>query len=447
MQLPAKSITDIDISEYYSVKVRSLWEGFKREDAAFKWLCVYFFIEYVRPQNLYPVLDILPWGQLSLLATCIAAITNPKVKWVSNPGNIVFFLFFLVVFLSAVFAFKPSLAFSKFDIVINWLVLYFVMITVINTEKKFILFLLLFFLVNFKMSQFGFRSFMARGYSSWGVAGSPGWFKNAGDLGVQMTIFVPLATGYILALREYWGKYKRILFYALPVTGLVTIIATASRGALLGIAAAGAWYLIKSRLGLRALVVVAIFGALVYALLPQGMYREFEAAGEDKTSEVRLALWRFGMDVMRDYPVFGIGYENWVRYCWHENPDGVEDTGRCSVQHNTLVQAVSETGITGFVLYITIIVSIILINARTRTRAMRCDNKFLLYISHGLDGGVVGYFVSSFFFSVLFYPMIWVQLALTVILNEIAKKQEVQIEAGSKNRKLTPLSTPGRVVE
>lgn len=447
MKLSKKSRKNIDITELYSVNVRSIWNALKQENAAFILLCIYIFFEYLRPQGTYPALDILPWGQLALLATCIAAISDSTVKWVKSPVNTLLILFFLIVFIGAVFAYKPSLAFDKFDIIINWFVLYFLMITVINSEKKFILFLLFFFLLHFKMSQFGFRSFITAGYRSWGVAGAPGWFQNAGDLGIEMCIFVSLTTGFILALKEYWGKLKKFIFYLLPITGLVTIIATASRGALLGIAATGVWYLVQSRLGIRALAVTLAVGVFVYVILPQGMLTEFEMAGVDGTSVTRLALWSFGMDVMQENPVLGIGYRNWVDYCWHVNPNGVDNSGLCSVQHNTMVQAVSETGVTGFILYVSIIIFTFIANARTRANARHIDNKFMLYAAHGLDGGMIGYLVSSFFFTVLFYPIVWVQLAMTVALNELSKKKANEIEMELKNTSMPSHNALGRIIE
>ena len=447
MKLPGKSKKSIDIAEYYSVNVRSIWDGFKQEGAAFKWLCVYFFLEYVRPQGVYPVLDILPWGQLSLLATCIAAISDPTIKWVKNTGNSLLVVYFIVVLLSAIFAFKPSLAFAKADIIINWLILYFLMITIITTEKRLIVFLLVFFVANFKMSLFGFRSFLAHGYSSWGVAGSPGWFKDAGDLGIEMTIFVALSMGFVMAVKGHLSKIKRYFFYFLPVTGVVTIIATSSRGAMLGIAAAGFWFLAKSRLGIKAIAGALVVGGLIYVVLPPEMFVEFDNVGEDATSVTRLALWSFGMEIMRDHPVFGIGYSNWVSYCWYMNPNGVDNLGLCSIQHNTMVQAVSETGITGFILYVSNILFVFITNARTRKNASRIDNKFILYTAHGLDGGLIAYLVSSFFFSVLFYPMFWVQLAMTVVLSEISKKKSSEMEAKLKNKSRLSRNTHGHMLE
>jgi len=426
MRLPGKSAKqkEVEISDFYAFNIGAIWRGFKQQSAAFWFLCVYVLFEYVRPQTLYPVVDILPWTQIALMMALVMAFLDRNAKWVSNPGNALLMTFFALVLVSCALAFRPATAWAKIDIIINWVVLYFLVITVVNTEKRFFIFLLVFFLVNFKMSQFGFRSFIVSGgYSKFGVSGSPGWFKDSGDLGIQMTIFVPLVAAFILALQSYWGLYKKLFFYLLPFTGLITIIATTSRGAQLGMATAGLWFLVLNR-QIKVIVAIAALGLSFYALLPDKMLTEYEGAGTDATSRARLALWGYGMDVMREFPVLGVGYYNWLDYCWFQNPNGIgEDVDHCLVAHNTYVTAVAEIGITGLLLYITIMLFIFVQNARTRANARKVNNKFVLYMAHGLDGGLVGYMVATFFFSVLFYPMVWVQLAMSVALREISNKQ------------------------
>ena len=427
MKLPAKSAKHkvVDIKDYYAVRLNLIWKGVNQEGAAFWWLCIYLFFEYVRPQQLYKVIDVLPYAQIAIIAACITAFSDRSIRWVSNPGNVLFILFTIIVFLSSVFAFNPSRAFDKIDVPVSWLIIYFLIITIINTEKKFILFILLFFLLNFKMSQGGFITYAERGfgYARWGLKGSPGWFRNAGDFGIQMVIFASLSIAFILALKSYWGRYMRLLFYLLPITALVTIVGTASRGAQLGIVATGIWFLLKSRHGIRAMAVALIVGWGLYSILPEKMLEEYNTAGEDDTSEHRLVLWKFGLEVVEDHPVLGIGYENWRDYCHFVNPNGVEGKVSCLVPHNTYIQALSETGITGFVVFISILIFMFVLNARTRANAKQQDNQFIWYIAHGLDGGLVGCMVACMFFSILFYPMFWVQLALTVALHEVSKKQ------------------------
>lgn len=424
MKLPAKSKKiDYTIKDFYAVKPGVLWKAFKVENPSFWWLCIYFFLEYIRPASIYPVIDILPWTQIALLFALVTAITDKDIKWVSSKGSILFVLFYITVIFSSVFAFQSHLSWEKIDIVINWVIVYFLFICIINTEKKFFLFFILFLIVNFKMSQHGFLSFASRGftYTKWGVVGAPGWFHDSGDFGIAMLIFSALATSFVLALKDYWGKYKRLLFYFVAVTGFVTIIGTSSRGAQLGLVAMGVWVLLKSRLGIKALLSILIIGTLLYVLLPEQMFAEFSSAGDDGTSQDRLAHWGFGAEVALANPFFGIGYENWLSYCDFMNPYGLGYKDWCRLPHNTYISAAAEIGLIGLILYLLIVLSIFRINFRTRINAKLTDNNFIYYMAHGLDTGLFGYLVATIFFTTLFYPLFWVQLAMVVALNNISK--------------------------
>ena len=430
MKLPAKSVNiNFDIKDFYAVKVGVLWKAFKAEKPAFWWICIYFFLEYIRPASLYPILDFLPWTQIVLLFAVIAAITDNDIKWVKSNSSILLVLFYLFVTLSSIFAFQPSLSWNKIDIVINWIVVYFLFISIVNSEKRFFIFFLLFLIVNFKMSQHGFLSFASRGfaYATWGVIGSPGWFRNAGDFGIAMLLYTPLAVAFLLSLKHHWGKYKRLFFYFLPITGFVTIIGTSSRGVQLGLAAMGLWFLLKSKVGIKALLGIVLVGLLLYTILPEEMLAEFNEAGEDETSTDRLAHWDFGIEAALKNPIVGVGYENWVSYCDFMNPEGLGHKAWCRLPHNTYVSAGAEIGLVGLFLYILMIISIFILNSRTRINAKKAKNSFIYYVANGLDVGLVGYVVATIFFTTLFYPTFWLQLAMVVALNKISLQQSKNV--------------------
>ena len=408
---------------FYSLQLRDMWNGFKKESPAFKWLCIYLLFEYIRPQTLYPAIDILPYTQIALVLSVFYAINDRCIKFVFGSGGGVLIAYYVLVLITSALAFNPSTAFSKLDIITNWLIFYFLVVSVVNNEKRFFMFLLVFFLVNFKMSQFGFRSFISRGYSSFGVSGSPGWFKDSGDLGIEMVLFVPLVLGFIYALKGYWGRYMRIFMYMLPVTGVVTIIATTSRGAQLGLVAAAMWILLVNR-KLKLVLLLLVAGALVYLILPDRMIAEFESAGDDSTSQARLIFWEFGRQVIENHSLLGVGYYNWIDYCNFMNPDGIAYYKHCLVAHNTYITAGAEIGIIGLMLYLLIILKIFLNNAKTRRHARRGNNKLLLYLSYGMDAGLFGYMVATIFFSVLFYPMLYVHLALSACCYNISRSAE-----------------------
>ncbi len=423
-------INDVDIADYYEVRVASIWKGVRQENAAFWWLCIYIFFEYVRPQSVYPVIDILPWTQLAIMMACISALVDPSVKWVRNPENVWLIMFFVITLFSSYFAFEPLVSWSKLQIVLNWVIIYFLILTIINTEKRLVIFILLFILVNFKMSQHGFFSFATRGFSfaSWGVKGSPGWFSNSGEFGIAMTIFVPLSIAFILSLKTYWGKFKKLVFYFMPFTGLMTIVATSSRGAQLAIIVVGIWFLLKTRLGLKSVIGVILIGFMLYSVLPDKQKERFESMGKDDTSTQRLEYWKFGLDIMQEYPGLGIGYGNWLDYCWYIYPNGLGRENKCEQSHNSFIEVGSELGLVGLLVFFIMLMYVFIMNARTRKYAEKFDNKLLLYLAYGLDGGLVGYLISGFFIAAFFYPFFWMQMAMTSALYQVTLKKCASFE-------------------
>ena len=146
---------EVLLTDMYALKFSALWNALKAEHVSLWMLCGYFFFEYVRPQNLYPVLDILPWGMFFLIASAITALADKSARWESNIENKLFIAFTLVLILSGIFAFKPSVSANYATVFGSWFMVYFITIRVVNTEKRLLLFILAYCLFNFKMSQHG----------------------------------------------------------------------------------------------------------------------------------------------------------------------------------------------------------------------------------------------------------------------------------------------------
>ena len=69
------------------------------------------------------------------------------------------------------------------------------------------------------------------------------------------------------------------------------------------------------------------------------------------------------------------------------------------------------------------IVATFVVNHQTRRmlRPLRERGKFMSSMAHGLDAALIGYLVSGFFVTVLYYPYFWINLAMTVALHNAAK--------------------------
>ncbi len=415
------------MSNLYSMKAREIWVYLKTEDVLFWLLNIYLVLEYVRPQSLYPTLDVLPYGKIVLLTTLFLFILKKDAHLLKSTGNKLLGLFFLTILISSSLALSPATAFNKVPDFIAWIIIYFLIINIVNCEKRFMVFMFFFLLYNFKMSQFSFKNWFMQGFafSDWGSGGGPGWFHNSGEFGIQMCVFLSISTFFFVALRDYWPFWKKGIFLLFPFTALTGTISCSSRGALIGAGAVLFWMFLKSRYKFKGVVVLILVTVLVFALLPQKQIERFKQAGKDKTSIQRLERWEKGIEMVSRYPVLGVGYSNW----------GVADRTMFGedggLSHNIFIECMSELGYTGLTVFVLMIIFTFVCNYKTRKLASQAGdvNRFLICMAHGLDGALVGYLVSGYFVTVLYYPYFWINLAMTVALNGVARKSSGEIRA------------------
>lgn len=409
------------MNHLYAIRVKEIFSYLRTQNVLFWLVNIYLFFEYVRPQTMYPSLAILPFGQIILLISLGLLFFRSDTSFVKNPSNKILLLFFLVVFLSSILALSPEVAFSKISEVIAWIIIYFLIINIVNTEKRFLVFMLAFLLYSFKMAQFAFRGWahIGFGFSSGGTGGGPGWFHNSGEFGIQMCVFLPLAFYFYLALKEHWPMWKKGFFLLFPVFAVTGAVSSSSRGALLGVGAVMLWVLFKSRHKLKGLIVLGVVSVLVIAFIPPEQRARFDSVGDDGTSTNRIERWAKGLKMAERYPVFGVGYANW----------GVADRamfgGDGDLSHNVFIESLSELGYSGLAVFGLMILFVFINNHQTRKMASETEGggKFLVCMAHGLDAAMVGFLVSGFFVTVLYYPYFWINLAMTVALNGIVKNR------------------------
>lgn len=403
-------------SDYYPLRPRPLWRFLRLQPASFFLVNCYVFIEYVRPQSVWPVLDVLPWGLTALALSLVAVVVEGRL--LNRPWTVIdsmLALFSCILILSSFTAVYPQAAYAGWELYFSWVLVFVLITSAVTTERRFFIFTLGFLLYSFKMSQHGFRSWMMNGFQfrDWGVTGGPGWFHNSGEFGIQMCVFLPLCVEFILALRNQWGRLTRYFFYLLPLTAVGSMVASSSRGALVGGAAVGLWWVVRSRRPIRAAAAIALVAAATWAIVPDEQKARFSTAGEDNTSTTRLDRWELGVEVAKERPLLGLGYNNWAPYFGGQ------------LSHNIFIQALSELGYVGLVAFLGLIGATFLLNARTRrlTPAIPARPDFLRHMAYGLDGALIGYLVSGFFVTVLYYPYFWINLAMSVSVHLAARNR------------------------
>jgi putative inorganic carbon (hco3(-)) transporter len=409
----------------YGLRLRKIYSYLRKEEWLFLLICLYLFLEYVRPQTIYPAINVLPFSFVVIMTT-LALLVMRGGKYVSNPENKLILAFLAVILLSSAFALSPGVAFQYLPEFGAWVIIYFLIINIVNSESRFLIFMLSFLLYNFKMSQFAFRGWagIGFGYSDWGTGGGPGWFQNSGEFGIAMCVFLPLSVYFILALRSHWPRWKLLFFTLFPITALTGMISSSSRGALVGGAAVLVWMGFSSGRKVKTILALGVIASVLFLMIPPEQMARLEASGEDRTSINRLERWDKGLEMAARYPVFGVGYYNWAV----ADARFYGEAG--SLSHNIYIQCLSELGYVGLAVFLLMILYSFINNALTRRLAAKEENRFIYLMAYGLDAGLVGFLVSGFFVTVLYYPYFWINLAMTVALNHIARSRHEKLSVG-----------------
>lgn len=403
----------------FQLKPAAIWAFLKRQPTSYWLILTYLLFEYVRPQNIYEPLQGPPYARaVVILALFSFVIERRKVRF--GMPEILLAVFTIVVLASSIGAFYPGTSYARLSVYFSWVIIYLLIANGVDTEERFLVFMLCFLLYSFKMSQFGTRSWAMDGFvfREWGTTGAPGFFRNSGEFGIQMCIFLPLMVAFIQALGNEWPRWMRWVAWGVAGTAVTGIVASSSRGAVLGLAAVALWVLVKSRRKIRALATVIVLAGVVYWITPPAQKARFQAMGDDPTSVSRSTYWKHGLEIMQDNPVHGIGYSNWAEY-------HAANYGSPALPHNIFIEAGAELGYTGLFAFVALIVCSFFINRNTRQLAARRPDgagRFAFFMAHGLDGAMVGFVVTGFFVTVLYYPFFWINLAMTVALNNAARR-------------------------
>jgi O-antigen ligase len=409
------------LSRLRALEIKALWFRTFKQSPAFLLTAAYVFIEYVRPMGIYPVLQVLPWARIALIGALVACLVEGKSSLNNVKAWGLIGAFTLVILASSAQAAYPDISFDSLNLWLSWLCVMFIISSVADTEERFLLLTAGFLLWNFKMSQHGVRSWAGAGFGfrSWGIAGPPGWFANSGELAIEMCVFFPMVSFFLAGLRPYLTKTKQLFLLGVAVSAVLTTVGSSSRGGVVGLAAIGLFILLLSPHRMVSLVSVTCAAALAWLVLPPEQKARFQSAGEDGTSVNRITYWADGIEIANSHPFLGVGYKNWKAYYT------LNFGGSGALPHNIFIEAWAELGYLGLGVFLLLIAYVFYENWQTRRLTKpngRNPNRFVYYMAFGLDGALIGYLVSGFFVTVLFYPFFWVNLAFVIALARVARK-------------------------
>lgn len=420
------------MEKLYTLSPKALWAQFRQEHFSFWMICFFLILQYFDPAKIYAHLDVLPWDKIVLGLTVLAYPMDPNRRWVRDSTNIWITLFLFVIIASSATAIYPAISWDHWFNFVDWYVIYFLIINIVTTGERYIIFLAIFLLANFKLSFFGARTWVGRGFgfAPWGLEGPPGFFGNSSDFSTEMLMFGPIAFELALFVKPF---ARRVTYWFLmlgSVTAAMSVLGASSRGSQVALIFQGAWIAIQRRLRVSVLIAIAVVAAAGYALLPAAEKARFSNVGTDNTSIQRLDYWKAGLKMIESHPYLGVGYFNFAPvYAAHDR--GKLWHGSAQLPHNIFIQVGTDAGLIGLSIFLMLIYR----NLRVAKAIRRAcaNNEHAPAFASGVARALVittwGFVVSGQFNTVAYYPFLWINLALTVSLANIVKRSAEQREA------------------
>ena len=385
-------------------------------------LLIFTLLLYFRPQQTYPALASVPLALIAALFTLLAFIPSQVAlegSLTARPREVhLILLLCLAALLSVPFAVSPADAIHVFwEPFLKVVIVFIIIVNVVRTERRlkgmFYLALGVTCVLCFSaLNDYRLGNLTVEGYRvSGSIAG--GMFDNANDLGIHLATMFPLALMLGFAARNFLGK---MLYWAIALLAVATLVVTFSRGAFIGLLAA--ILVMSSKLARRrrsVVIISVILGALVFIAVAPGSYwirllsifdPRLDAFG---SSTARSEILAHSFLVALRHPLLGIGMGNFTLVSSHN-----------LVTHNSYTQVAAEMGMGALLLY-----SMFLTAPLNRLKKIERENLIVAgdsrfyYMAVGLQGCLVAYMFSSFFVSVAYYWFIYYLVGYAVCFRRI----------------------------
>lgn len=202
---------------------------------------------------------------------------------------------------------------------------------------------------------------------------------------------------------------------------LYAVFLSRSRGAVLAVMLVAALVFRERAKRFRLLVPVLATGCLAVMLLAAGGTGGREISADDESAAGRLRAWRSGLQMLKSHPVTGVGYGRFA-----ENNYGL-------AAHNSFVNCFAELGITGYLLWVSLLV-FLHYRLTKIVEAARDDDEEdselseLVPWARALRFALYSCLATAFFLSRTYAPVLYTVVGLIIALDAIASQTGKSLE-------------------
>lgn len=239
----------------------------------------------------------------------------------------------------------------------------------------------------------------------------------------DLSLVLLFGVGFALsaATTRGLGPMTRLAGASTYILLCMAIVATQSRGGLLGLAAVTGVFVaqrVKSKLLLGSMGAIALMVLFTLAGVNDRQSGGAHEEGIDESAMGRIHAWQAAINMGIYNPLTGIGIDNFLfnyfdySSFWDGKPHAV---------HSTWLGVLAETGLLGFCLFVWMMVALFFAARRLTITCRENDavSPVLRAASNGLLGGFTGFCVSGTFLTQGFTWPIYIILAVTVAVGRV----------------------------
>jgi O-antigen ligase len=256
------------------------------------------------------------------------------------------------------------------------------------------------------------------------------YYYDANDFATFAVSAMPLAVYFVHAARR---RRSRVLAAAALTTLALGLVWSGSRGGFLALIAVAAFVLLRYhaipvrwRIGATAVVAVVVMATASDRYWKQ-MGTIVEDADYNRTDESgRLQIWQRGIGYMLQYPLLGVGANNFGAAEGLLSPFAYRQQFgvgvRWNAAHNSFVQVGAELGVPGLVFLVAVIASALAALRAVGRRAAEGDAAAAdgAPLAQALTASLAGFVVGAFFLSLAYSAMLYTLVALAVALRKVS---------------------------
>jgi len=245
---------------------------------------------------------------------------------------------------------------------------------------------------------------------------------------LSLVLLFPFSFALSLTLSDKLSPSDRMLGILTVIVLALAIVATQSRGGLLGVAAIialFAWRRVKSKILLTGGGSVLLVALYIVAGISSRKSGGAAEAGLDESAMGRLHAWEAAFGMAVDNPLSGVGMNNFYSnyFFYSEYWDGLNHA-----VHSTWFGVLGETGFLGLFVFLGMVYSLLRCSYASMKSILGAPEKFppvMASIAEGNLSGLVGFCVSGTFLTQSFTWPLYILLAFTVaIANFVSKSVE-----------------------